>query len=172
MTSEIRARWAVVTTHANGERIACEHLQRQEFNAYCPMIRKRRSHARKVEMVLRPLFPGYLFVHIDPGAQVWRPILSTRGVRTLLRVGEAPAFLDPDFIDGLKAREENGAIMPAASLFRVGQKVRVEGGPLDGLIAEILALNDQERITVLLDVMNRGVKAVIDRRQLAPLSKV
>jgi hypothetical protein len=33
--------WAVVNTQPHRERIALENLARQEFDAYCPLIRKR-----------------------------------------------------------------------------------------------------------------------------------
>jgi transcriptional antiterminator RfaH len=170
VTEQATGRWIVATTHPNSEAIAREHLERQKFNVYCPMIRKRRSHARKVEMVLRPLFPGYVFVHLEPSAPGWRPIQSTTGVRNLVRFGDEPAVLDARFIDGLKAREEDGAVIKPANPFKVGQQVQIDDGPLAGLFARILSLDDKDRITVLLDVMNRGVKAFVDSKQLIPTS--
>src|SRR5215831_10786228 len=98
------AQWIVVNTHAHREHIALDNLQRQAHHTYCPMIRKRRSHARRVEAVLRPLFPNYLFVQIIPGLTPWRPILSTYGVRYLVRGGAAPRYICGTFISNLSAR--------------------------------------------------------------------
>jgi transcriptional antiterminator RfaH len=42
------APWAVNNADPHREEIALENLQRQEFTAYCPMLRRRRSHARRV----------------------------------------------------------------------------------------------------------------------------
>lgn len=162
------ARWIVATTHPHSEAIAREHLERQGFTVYCPMIRKRRSHARRVDTVLRPLFPGYIFVHLSVASGIWRPIQSTTGIRTIVRFGEEPATLDAAFIEALQAREEEGAVIRPPTPFVVGQQVQIEGGPFDGLMARILSLNDRDRITVLLDVMNRGVKTLLDSRQLTP----
>lgn len=161
------ARWIVATTHPHSEAIAREHLERQDFTVYCPMIRRRRSHARRVDMVLRPMFPGYMFVNLA-GNGAWRPIQSTTGIRGVVRFGEEPAILDATFIAALQAREEEGAVIRPPTPFVVGQQVQIEGGPLDGLLARILDLNDRDRVTVLLDVMNRGVKTVVDSRQLTP----
>ena len=99
------SKWAAVNTQPHREALAIEHLQRQNFECYCPMVRKSVRHARKQHEVLRPLFPGYLFVAIDPDIHRWRPILSTIGVRTLVRCGERLAMLGAEFIDALKARE-------------------------------------------------------------------
>lgn len=163
--------WLVATTHANSEGTARANLERQGYTVYLPLIRKRRSHARKVTWVLRPLFPGYIFIDLDPRQQAWRPIQSTIGVRSLVRFGEEPASLDGSFIAALQAREEDGAVTRPTVPFAVGQDVRIEGGPLDGLLARILALDDKERVVVLLDVMNRGVKTMVDSRQLSALPK-
>lgn len=163
------ARWIVATTHPHSEAIAREHLDRQGFAVYCPMLRKRRSHARRVDTVLRPMFPGYIFVNLTGSTPTWRPIQSTTGIRSIVRFGDEPATLDSTFIAALQSREEDGAIIRPPTPFVVGQQVQIEGGPLDGLLARILTLNDRERITVLLDVMNRGVKTVVDSRQLTPV---
>lgn len=163
-----KARWVVATTHPHSEAIAREHLVRQGYAVYFPQLRKRRSHARKVEMVLRPLFPGYVFINLEGSGTAWRPIQSTTGIRSLVRFGEDPAILDASFIDGLKTREVEGAVVRPPVPFKVGQQVLIEGGPLDGLLARIFSLNDKDRIVVLLDVMNRGVKAVLDSTQLTP----
>jgi len=68
--------WAVVNTQPHRERIALENLARQAFKAYCPLVRRRVRHARREHDALRPLFPGYLFVHLSPQTPRWRPIWS------------------------------------------------------------------------------------------------
>ena len=60
-------RWYVVQTQANAEHKAVAHLGRQGFTTYLPRYLKRRRHARRVDIVPRPLFPRYLFVSIDVG---------------------------------------------------------------------------------------------------------
>ena len=53
------AEWYVAQTHPNAEEKAFSHLERQGFRAYLPRYRKSRRHARKVELIRAPLFPGY-----------------------------------------------------------------------------------------------------------------
>src|SRR5262245_44075955 len=103
--------WAAVNTHARKEGTAIANLARQEFETYCPMMRRRIRHARRARDVLRPLFTGYVFVAIDPAATRWRRIASTVGVRRLVIFGDEPALLPNDFIDSLRKREVDGAIV-------------------------------------------------------------
>lgn len=160
--------WAVVNTHPHREQAALENLARQDFRCYCPRIRKRVRHARRTQDVLRPLFPGYLFVEIGPQGQHWRPILSTLGVRTLVRCGERLSFLDDAFIASLKLSEVDGAVVRRAS-YHVGQQVRMADGPFEGLIATIIEMDEQQRLVLLMDLLNRPVKVKVDAQNLTHL---
>lgn len=161
------ARWIAVNTHPHRERFALEHLGRQGYVAYCPMIQRQIRHARRTKEVLRPLFPSYLFVRINPELQRWRPILSTYGVRTLVRNGDRLGFVEDGLIESLRAREMDGVITRPAEPFRMGQQVRMRGGPFDGLVATIIEMDEKDRLVVLMDLLNQSVKvkvAAIDVR--------
>jgi transcriptional antiterminator RfaH len=160
--------WIVINTHPHREHIALENLQRQEFDAYCPMMRKRRSHARRVETVLRPMFPSYLFVRTGPEFGRWRPILSTYGVRSVVRAGVELSFVDDGLITSLRAREIDGAIVRPANPYHIGQEVRIATGPFDGLVAKIIDMDAKDRLVVLLDLMNRGIKVKLKSEWVTP----
>ena len=159
--------WAVVNTQPHRQLIACENLKRQEFLAYCPMVRRQVTHARRSREVLRPLFPGYLFVRIDLNTQIWRPILSTIGVRSLVRFGEQLAFIDNDFIEGLKSREIDSAVARPADPYRIGQRLRITHGAFEGLIATIVEMDERDRVTVLMDLLSRPVRVKLDADRLS-----
>jgi len=161
------ARWVAVHTHPHREHIAIENLVRQGFESYCPMIRRRVRHARRTNEVLRPLFPCYLFVRIDPQSQRWRPIESTYGVRSLVRFGDQLGFVDNAFIESIKAREVDGAIVKPAEPYRPGQQIRIAGGPFEGLVATIISMNERDRLTVLMDLLNQRVRVQIAARDIA-----
>jgi transcriptional antiterminator RfaH len=163
-------RWIAINTHPHRERIALENLRRQQFDAYCPMLRKRRSHARRVEMVLRPLFRNYLFVRANAQLARWRPILSTLGVRNIVRTGEELSFVEGAFITSLKAREIDGAIVRPEHPYRIGQRVEITSGPFDRIVATIIDMDEKDRLVVLLDMMNRAIKVKVDGASVAPVS--
>lgn len=154
--------WVAVNTHPRKERIAIDNLARQEFRTYCPMINKQRGSGRRTMTVLRPLFPGYILVQVDLGFQRWRPLLSTIGVRRVIRCGDRLSFIAGEFVEGLKAREIDGAIVKPESPYRVGQEVKITVGAFDGLVAQILEMDERGRLVVLMDLLNQGVKVKID----------
>jgi transcriptional antiterminator RfaH len=162
-------KWVVVNTHPHKEALAIENLQRQDFRSYCPMARKRIRHARREQDVLRPLFPGYVFAQVDTTLHRWRSIISTFGVRSLVSFGDRLSFLQDGFIQTLMAREVDGAIVRPTSPYVVGQHVRISGGAFDGIVATIIEMNEKDRLTVLLNLLNRPVKAKMEISDVAAI---
>jgi transcriptional antiterminator RfaH len=162
-------RWYVVQTQPHAETKAMGHLIRQGFEAYLPRYLKRRRHARKVEMVAAPLFPRYLFVTVDLEAQRWRSIHSTTGVSRLVCNGDEPAPVPPDVVAALQGREDaTGFVkLERRPQFAPGERVRV----VDGIFADSLGLfegmADRERVAILLDLLGRKVRVVLDRESVA-----
>jgi len=169
MTDDCAHRWYVAQTHSRAEAKAAAHLGRQGFPVYLPRYLKRRRHARRVETIAAPLFPRYLFVGIDMMTQRWRSIQSTIGVMQLVCNGEEPAAIDDRIIAGLKAREnELGFIqLNQRPNFRPGDKLRV----IEGVFCDSLGLfegtTDNERVTILLDLLGRKVRVMLDAEFIA-----
>ena len=137
-----------------------QHLERQAFSAYCPMVSKRVRHARKSMDVRRPLFPGYVFVVHDPQTR-WQSIRSTFGVRTLISRGDEPSLLDGRFVEELRTREVDGLIARPTSPFKVGQVVRISHGAFADIVGEIIELRDDQRVMMLLDLLGGKVKTMV-----------
>jgi transcriptional antiterminator RfaH len=158
------ARWYVVQTHGHAEAKAFTQLARQGFTAYLPRYLKRRRHARRIETVAAPLFPRYLFVTVDIMCQRWRSIHSTIGVSRLVCNGDDPVPVADDVIETLRAREDEQGFVTLRQRprFALGEKVRV----LDGVFADCLGLfdgmKDSDRVAVLLDLLGRKVRLVLD----------
>jgi transcriptional antiterminator RfaH len=163
MMIESRPRWYVVQTHINSEVKAAGNLARQGFGVYFPRYLKRRSHARKVDLVARPLFPRYLFVAIDLAAQRWRSIQSTIGVSHLISWRDNPASVDDDVVGALKQREdERGFIrLERRARFLPGDTVRVLEGAFTDSLALVEGINDRERVAILLDFLGRKVRVLV-----------
>jgi transcription antitermination factor NusG len=126
----------------------------------------KRSHSRTSSG--RPLFRGYLFVHVTNDLERWRPLLSTYGVRSVVRFGSRLGFVDTAFIDSLRAREIDGAIGHSKQVYSVGQDVQIVTGPFDGAITRIIEMNDRDRLIVLMNVLGGSVRVMLDTAQVQP----
>jgi transcriptional antiterminator RfaH len=157
------SRWYVVHTQPNGEARADLNLRRQGFCTYLPRYVRRRRHARRQEMVARPLFPRYLFVALDVARDRWRAVHSTFGVNHLLLAGEEPLPVPDGVIDEIRARENGDGFvklgLPAG--LRPGSPVRL----IDGIFAESTGVleraADDRRVAILLELLGREVRVFV-----------
>ncbi|MHC2333150.1 transcription termination/antitermination protein NusG [Bradyrhizobium sp. USDA 4454] len=163
MAMQSGSRWYVVQTQVNAEAKAAAGLVRQGFATYLPRYQRRRSHARKVELVARPLFPRYLFVAIDVAAQRWRAIQSTLGVSHLVCVGDRPAAVENAVIDALKSREDEAGFIALARrpAFSPGDAVRIVEGAFVDSLALVEDASDHHRVAVLLNLLGRKVRVLV-----------
>lgn len=169
MTNAAVTCWYVVQTRPNAERKAKAHLERQGFEVYLPQYRKRRRHARRVEIVQAPLFPRYVFVAVDMSTQRWRSIQSTIGVSQLVCNGTEPAPVPPGIIQSLHARESADGLINVdlRPKFAAGDKVRILEGAFGDCQGLFESTTDGERVAILLDLLGRKVRVMLDRDTVA-----
>jgi transcriptional antiterminator RfaH len=161
--------WYAVYTQPHAEQKALEHLLRQGYPAYLPRYRTKVSHARRREIVLRPLFPRYLFAAVDRSTMPWRPILSTIGVTDIVRAGGEPAPVPDEIVTTIRERAETGAFdrLQSRQALRLGELVRVTAGAFEDMVGRLVELRDQDRVVVLLDLLGRAVPAQLRAEAVA-----
>jgi transcriptional antiterminator RfaH len=168
MTIIASSRWYVAQTHVHAESKAAAHLLRQGYDIYLPRYLKRRRHARRVENVPAPLFPRYLFVGFDPGTARWRSIQSTQGVSHLVCIGDEPALLPESVVAELRRREDDRGFIrfDQQPAYAPGDKVRVVDGVFGDSFGLFEGMADRDRVAILLDMLGRKVRVVLDRESV------
>lgn len=160
-------RWYVVCCQTRQEARADLNLRRQGFDSWLPRLRRTRRHARRIDNVLVPLFPGYLFVRLDLELQPWRSINGTFGVRRLLCENERPAPVVTGFIETLQeTMDEDGLVATPTDAFKCGDRVRLVAGPFADMVGTLARMTEKDRVAVLLNVLGREVQALVSRRVL------
>lgn len=163
--------WFVARTKTHAEERAVWHLRNQGFEAYVPRYQKQIRHARKTENVLRPLFPGYVFVDIDVENQRWRAVNGTVGVIELVQFGSGPKPIDAKIIDAIRDREDSsGAVSLAPDGLQKGDRVRVCDGSFIDHTALLEEISDSKRVILLLNLMGRAVRVSAPMESLARAS--
>ncbi|MCR4378468.1 MAG: transcriptional activator RfaH [Rhodospirillales bacterium] len=163
--------WYVVRTKSRCEDRSAWHLENQGFEVYLPHYRKQVRHARSVKSVLRPLFSGYLFVHMDLDQQRWRAINGSVGVISLVPSGDAPKPIPNEIVDHIRAREDkSGAVSLAPHGLQKGDKVHMREGALAEYAALLEEVCDEKRVILLLNLMGREVRLKTSMENLVKAS--
>jgi transcriptional antiterminator RfaH len=156
-------RWYAAYTQPQTEARAAQQLRNQDFDVFLPLCRRLRRHARRTETVLRPLFPRYLFVALDPERQRWRSVNGTRGIVHLVGQGDRPTAVPAGIVEALRARADLAGAVPldALAAFERGQKLLVTDGPFAGHTGRFDSLTDGQRVVLLLDLLGRSVEVAV-----------
>ena len=152
--------WFVAHIQPCKEQLAERHLLEQGFNVYLPQFKKIRRHARRVEEVLSPLFPRYIFVELDLSLDQWRCVNGTRGVQYLIMNDGRPASVPNSIVNELKLRADENGVVPleVISLFSKGDAIRIKHGALEGCLGTVERFDDNKRIQLLLEFLGRETR--------------
>ena len=148
--------WLVIRSKARDELRAQEHLERQGFTTYCPILFYKSG---KTEI----LFPGYLFVKAGVPDLPYGKIRSTRGVLGLVKIGLEPATVSDNLIDKIQRQEQQ---LVGKSVFKCNDIVEFSTGPFKSLQAVYLCEDGDERSVVLLNLLNSQRKVSIPNEEL------
>lgn len=138
-------------------------LKSAGFNAVYPRYWKRVRHARSAKTVAAPLFPGYLFVNLKDAQTSLRYANWISGSLGFLGVNNRPSALPPTFVKRFISDLDSDNTIKFRENLKLGDRVQAIGGPFDRITGEVVDLNDEQRIVVLLDAINRKVEATLSR---------
>ena len=159
--------WYLVYTKPRQEDVAMTNLARQGYGVYLPRVRQLRKRQGRRVPVVEPLFPRYLFIHLDTHTDNWGPIRSTLGVASLVRFGREPARVPDELVAFLQQKEgQHGLHAWAEPAYKTGDRVRVAEGAFQGYEGILLAKTSRERVIVLLDILGKQVRTLIASAQL------
>lgn len=165
--------WYLIYTKPRQERVALENLSRQQYTAYLPLLRYRERRQGAYVPVVGPMFPRYLFVHLDDQLDDWGPIRSTLGVANLVRFGGKAARLPEDFVDTLRERADAAGVQTRPErVLRPGDRVRICEGAMAGYEAVFQATSSRERVLLLLQVAGLAARIQVAASTVEPVGSV
>ncbi len=166
----MRGAWYVVEAKRHGEERARAHLSRKGILAFLPLIEVVRRYRIRRVRVLEALFPGYLFVRLDPADhREWNAVCWSPGVRRILSIADTPVPVPDEVIAVIQQRIRDLGFVRPGFRFAAGSRVRILRGPLAGLEAVFARpLSRQGRVRVLVELLGgrRGVE--VDELDLDP----
>ena len=116
-----------------------------------------------------PMFPRYLFIHLNSQTDNWAPIRSTLGVVSIVRFGRAAARVPDLLIKAMKLREDaNGIQVLPVEEYAPGIRVRITQGSFAGYEGIFQAATGRDRVAVLLDVLGRNARTTVDSSSIEP----
>jgi transcriptional antiterminator RfaH len=171
MTTSDEIQWFAIQARTGAETVAELNLRELPIETLLPLARRPVHHAtRTPRMVLRPLFPGYLFGRFC-AADSLRAVSYSRGVLRVVGGGDRPWPVDDAIVADISERiGPEGYVELAERPFGVGDSVRITAGPLTGWSGIFDSeLSGAERVVILIETLRQG--RVVVRRDSLELSE-
>jgi transcription antitermination factor NusG len=152
--------WYALQVKPKFERVVETVLQGKNLEIYLPTYTKRRTWSDRIKEIDSPLFPGYVFCRFNVNDRL--PVLTTSGVVRVVGIGRVPAEIGEEEIGSVKRLVESGVPAMPWPYPRVGQRVIIRKGPLEGTEGVLVAVRNRYRIVVSISLLQRSISAEVD----------
>jgi transcription termination/antitermination protein NusG len=170
MIKQEPANWYAVQTRARNEKVISERLQEQGLTTFLPLVTEIRRWSDRKKKVELPLFSCYVFVKLVPSNNDERMrVYRTNGVFRIVSMrGEAVPIPDEQ-IDALRTVVTQQVPWSAHPFLKVGQRVRIRGGSLEGVEGVLLSHNEGRTLIISVDAIQRSLAVRVEGYDVEPL---
>lgn len=159
--------WYAAYTRPNHEKKVAEQLELRNIEQLLPLYRAMREWKDRKVNLMRPLFPGYVFVHTSLRERL--RVLEVPGIASLVGFGNQPVCMPEEDIQFLRRCMNHKADVEPYPYASVGSRVRVKSGPLAGLRGVVVRLKNRRRLVLSFDLIQRSATVEADQIDIEPL---
>ena len=153
-------RWFALYVRVRHERTVERQLAEKGLEAFLPCYVARRQWADRLKMIEFPLFPGYLFCRFT--SQQRGAVLSAFGVVRIVGFGNQLMPVDDGEILALQQAVRAGVECEPAAYLKIGQRVRVGYGALNGVEGILTEAKKGHRLILSVTLLERSVSVEVD----------
>ena len=158
--------WIVARNKPNQDKIALINLERQNFEFFQPKFKTISRVQNKFKEIIKPVFPGYIFVAINLEEKNWHKINNTRGISRIIVFGNEIPLIRCELIEELKHHFLVDKAPKEADQFEMGMNVAITNGPFTQLIGKVDKIDADQRIWILLDILGTQTSVSINKLNL------
>ena len=155
--------WYAVHVKSRHEFKVVERLKKSGVETFLPAVERLSRWKDRKKLINFPLFPGYIFVHMNKIYEAMLSVLKTKGVvRFLGIVPSEPEPVAEDQIISLKKLVESKETLDPYPYLKEGQRGRIKMGPLAGVEGILAERKGQHLLVLSVDILRQGVSLKID----------
>lgn len=149
--------WYAVQTYARHEKLVAQRLGERGITAFLPLATEVHAWSDRQKVVQLPLFSCYVFARIAPTNVDRLRVLRAGGVLSLVgKHGEGTPI--PDYeIESVRTLMQEGLPWSSYPFLKIGQRVRVRSGALDGVEGVLVSRNGDRTLVISVDAIQRSL---------------
>ena len=152
--------WYAVHTKSRHEKKAIWDLDERKVEAFLPLREVLCNWKDRKKRIHMPLFPGYLFVRIDPHDAL--DVLGAKGVVRILGSSGVPVPVPEEEIDAARRLVRSGIPCAPFPYDFEGREAVITGGPLEGLTGRIESQRGGFRLILSVHLIKSAVSVEVE----------
>jgi transcription antitermination factor NusG len=162
-------RWYALHTRARHERVVEHRLREQGMETFLPTVRETHRWSDRKKTVEVPLFSCYVFVRCALNSADRTRVYRVESVHGFVGTRGSGMPIPDEQIESVRTALSQPTPCRSHPFLKVGQRVRVCGGAMDGVEGVFLSENGDQSLVISVDVIQRSLAIRIDGYDVKPI---
>jgi transcription termination/antitermination protein NusG len=161
--------WYGLHTRPRHEKIVMQRLQERGVTTYLPLITEVHRWSDRKKSVQVPLFSCYGFAKFVPNRSERLRVLRVEGVFGLVGAHGEGSPIPDDQIEAVRNLVEGDIPWSCHPFLKIGQRVRIRSGALDGLEGILVSRNGDRTLVISIDAIQRSLAVRVEGYEVEPV---
>lgn len=164
-----KPRWYAIHTRAQHEKAVVSHLDSQGVATFLPLVTEVHRWSDRRKVVQLPLFSCYAFVHMHLVPESWARVMRVNGVLRFVGIRGLGVPVPESQIESIRGLLSSGLSYTLCPFLKIGQRVRIRGGSLEGIEGILVARNGDRTLIISVEPIQRSLAVRIDGYNFEPI---
>jgi len=161
--------WYGLQTRPRHEKIVAQRLDERGVATFLPLVTEVHRWSDRKKSVQMPLFSCYVFAKFVPNRSDRLRVLRVDGVFGLVGARGEGAPIPDEQIDAVRNVVEGQLPWSCHPFLKIGQRVRIRSGALDGLEGLLVSRNGDRTLVISVDAIQRSLAVRVEGYEVEPV---
>jgi transcription antitermination factor NusG len=161
--------WYGLQTRARHEKIVVERLRDRGVTTFLPLVTEVHRWSDRQKTVEMPLFGCYVFARCLPNRSERLRLLRVEGVFGLVGARGEGTPIPDEQIDAVRALVEGEIPWSAHPFLKIGQRVRIRSGALNGMEGILVSRNGDRSLVISVEAIQRSLAVRVEGYAVEPV---
>ncbi len=162
LAGDCAERWYAVQTRARHERVVVQRFRDKGMTTFLPLVTEIRRWSDRKKSIEVPLFGCYVFVKMMSTNEDRQKVLRTDSVFDFVGVPRHGTPIPDEQIDAVRIIVEERLDFEAYPFLKIGQRVRIRSGALDGIEGILVSRDGKRSVVVSVDAVQQSLSVRVE----------
>jgi transcription termination/antitermination protein NusG len=162
----MQSEWYALHTRPRHEKLIVQRLAERGVQTFLPIVTEVHRWSDRKKSVQLPLFSCYVFAQFTPSRSERLRVLRVDGVLGLVGSQGEGTPIPSEQIDSVRTLVDGNVPWAAHPFLKIGQRVRIRSGALDGLEGILVSRNGSDTLVISVEAIQRSMAVRVEGYQV------